>query len=247
MGPSRGCSASLTATSCRWRRSTRRSCTTSESSSAMTACWSRRFARRATISGGSRRRPASTRRLRRRASAAAACPGSPRRFVLEALNRKYGPGPHLHQLGDTVSSHRRCWPASSTARRTCSFRRGPAIRSEVLPQVLAGEKTVCFGVTEPGAGSDLWGLKTKARRDGDDWVINGSKAWITNAPYCDYAAVFAITDEETFAAHKGGLTAFLLDAKAPASRRTGRSASSATSPATAAASRWTRSACETTT
>ena len=73
---------------------------------------------------------------------------------------------------------------------------GPAIREEVLPEVLEGKKTICFGVTEPGAGSDLWGLKTKAKRDGDEWVVNGSKQWITNAPYCDYAVVFAITDEE---------------------------------------------------
>lgn len=135
-------------------------------------------------------------------------------LVLEALNRKCGPGRLF------VS-----WAAGFLASPLLAgftdgpshlfLGAGPAIRSEVLPSLLAGDKTICFGVTESGAGSDLWGLKTKARRDGDEWVINGSKAWITNAPYCDYAAVFAITNEETFAAHKGGLTAFLLDAKAP--------------------------------
>lgn len=135
-------------------------------------------------------------------------------FLLEALYRKYGPGRVF--IG---------WAAAFlTSPLLASFVDGPshlfiqaapAIRSEVLPPVLAGEKTVCFGVTEPGAGSDLWGLKTKARRDGDDWIVNGSKQWITNAPYCDYAAVFAITDEEAFAAHKGGLSCFMLDVKSP--------------------------------
>ena len=135
-------------------------------------------------------------------------------FLLEALNRKYGPGRVF------IS-----WAAGFLASPlVASFvdgpshlflQTGPAIRSEVLPEVLEGKKTICFAVTEPGAGSDLWGLKTKAKRDGDEWVVNGSKQWITNAPYCDYAAVFAITDDEAFAAHKGGLTCFLLDAKAP--------------------------------
>jgi acyl-CoA dehydrogenase len=135
-------------------------------------------------------------------------------YMLEALYRKYGPGRVF--IG---------WAAAFlTSPLLASFVDGPshlfiqasqAIRDEVLPQVLVGEKTVCFGVTEPGAGSDLWGLKTKAKRDGDEWIVNGSKQWITNAPYCDYAAVFAITDEEAFAAHKGGLSCFLLDVKSP--------------------------------
>ncbi|MDI6858387.1 MAG: acyl-CoA dehydrogenase family protein [Dehalococcoidia bacterium] len=135
-------------------------------------------------------------------------------LVLEAIYRKYGPGRVF--IG---------WAAGFlTSPLLASFVDGPshlflgasqAIRDEVLPPLLAGEKTVCFGVTEPGAGSDLWGLKTKARRDGDEWVVSGSKQWITNAPYCDYAAVFAITNEEAFAAHKGGLSCFLLDATAP--------------------------------
>jgi len=138
-------------------------------------------------------------------------PWSTSPFILESMYRKYGPGRIL--IG---------WAAGFlTSPLIASFvdgpshlflGAGPAIRSEVLPQILTGEKTVCFGVTEPGAGSDLWGLKTKARRDGDDWVVTGAKQWITNAPYCDYAAVFAITNEEAFAAHKGGLSCFLLDA-----------------------------------
>ena len=135
-------------------------------------------------------------------------------FLLEAINRKYGPGRLFISWANGFLST----PVMASFVDGPShlfLQAGSAIRSEVLPPVLAGEKTVCFGATEPGAGSDLWGLKTKARRDGDDWIVNGSKQWITNAPYCDYAAVFAITDEAAFAAHKGGLTAFMLDAKAP--------------------------------
>jgi acyl-CoA dehydrogenase len=135
-------------------------------------------------------------------------------YLLEALYRKYGPGRILIGWANGFL----------TSPLMASFVDGPshlfiqtsqAVRDEVLPQVLAGEKTVCFGVTEPGAGSDLWGLKTKAKRDGDDWIINGSKQWITNAPYCDFPVVFAITDEEAFAAHKGGLSCFMLDATSP--------------------------------
>ena len=135
-------------------------------------------------------------------------------FLMEAMYRKYGPGRIF--IG---------WAAGFlTSPLIASFVDGPshlflgaspAVRSELFPAFLSGEKTVCFGVTEPGAGSDLWGLKTKARRDGDDWIINGAKQWITNAPYCDYAAVFAITNEEAFTAHKGGLSCFLLDANSP--------------------------------
>jgi acyl-CoA dehydrogenase len=89
------------------------------------------------------------------------------------------------------------------------------IRTDVVPSLVAGEKTICFALTEPDAGSDLWNLKCKARKEGDDWVINGAKQWITNAPYADYAAVFAVTDEEMLAQHKGGITGFLVDTSQP--------------------------------
>jgi acyl-CoA dehydrogenase len=135
-------------------------------------------------------------------------------FLLEAINRKYGPGRLFISWANGFLSTPIL--ASFVDGPSHMFlQAGAAIRSNVLPDVLAGKKTVCFGATEPGAGSDLWGLKTKAKRDGDEWVINGAKQWITNAPYCDYAAIFAITDEEQFAAHRGGLTGFMLDANAP--------------------------------
>jgi len=58
-------------------------------------------------------------------------------------------------------------------------------------------------------------MRSRAVRDGDDWVINGTKQWITNAPYADYAMVFAVTDEEKARANKGGITGFFLPTSTP--------------------------------
>ncbi len=85
------------------------------------------------------------------------------------------------------------------------------VRAGHLPQIASGEKTLCFGLSEPDAGSDVFNMKTRAVRDGDDWVISGSKQWITNGPYADYAMVFAITDPDLFAQRKGGITGFFVD------------------------------------
>ena len=64
-----------------------------------------------------------------------------------------------------------------------------------LPAMARGEAIGCFGLTEPHGGSDPGNMKTHARRDGDDWVLNGSKMWITNATIADAAVVWAMTDE----------------------------------------------------
>jgi glutaryl-CoA dehydrogenase len=64
-----------------------------------------------------------------------------------------------------------------------------------LPAMARGEAIGCFGLTEPHGGSDPGNMKTRAKRDGDDWVINGSKMWITNATIADAAVVWAMTDE----------------------------------------------------
>jgi len=64
-----------------------------------------------------------------------------------------------------------------------------------LPAMARGEAIGCFGLTEPHGGSDPGNMKTHAKRDGDDWIINGSKMWITNATIADAAIVWAITDE----------------------------------------------------
>ncbi|TDC29021.1 acyl-CoA dehydrogenase family protein [Micromonospora sp. KC213] len=64
-----------------------------------------------------------------------------------------------------------------------------------LPAMAAGEVIGCFGLTEPDHGSDPASMATRARRDGDDWVLHGSKMWITNAPVADVAVIWARTDE----------------------------------------------------
>ena len=64
-----------------------------------------------------------------------------------------------------------------------------------LPAMARGEAIGCFGLTEPQGGSDPGNMKTHAKRDGDDWILNGSKMWITNATVADAAVVWAMTDE----------------------------------------------------
>ncbi len=72
-----------------------------------------------------------------------------------------------------------------------------------LPAMVRGEAIGCFGLTESHGGSDPSNMKTHAKRDGDDWVINGSKMWITNGTIADVALVWATTDE--------GLRGFLVE------------------------------------
>jgi glutaryl-CoA dehydrogenase len=68
-------------------------------------------------------------------------------------------------------------------------------KNEWLPRMATGEIVGCFGLTEPDAGSDPGSMRTRARRDGDDWVINGTKMWITNGSMADVAVVWAATDD----------------------------------------------------
>ena len=79
--------------------------------------------------------------------------------------------------------------------------------------MIRGEKRICFAQTEPDAGSDPAGMKTQAVPDGDHFVINGTKRFITGAKTADYAQVMAVTDPEKRA--RGGITCFIVDMKAP--------------------------------
>jgi citronellyl-CoA dehydrogenase len=71
-----------------------------------------------------------------------------------------------------------------------------ALREEFLTPAIAGEAIGCIGVSEVGAGSDVAGLKTTARKDGDDYVINGAKMWITNSPQADFICLLANTSDD---------------------------------------------------
>jgi glutaryl-CoA dehydrogenase len=68
-------------------------------------------------------------------------------------------------------------------------------KTEWLPRMAAGEAIGCFGLTEPDFGSNPAGMRTNARRDGSDWVLNGSKMWITNGSVADVAIVWARTED----------------------------------------------------
>lgn len=70
-----------------------------------------------------------------------------------------------------------------------------AQKERFLPRMATGELIGCFGLTEPHGGSDPANMKTRAKRRGGDWVLNGSKMWITNSPIADLAVVWAMTDE----------------------------------------------------
>jgi glutaryl-CoA dehydrogenase len=68
-------------------------------------------------------------------------------------------------------------------------------KQQWLPRMAAGEAIGCFGLTEPDAGSDPGAMRTRARRDGSDWILHGQKMWITNGSVSDVAVVWAATDE----------------------------------------------------
>jgi citronellyl-CoA dehydrogenase len=70
-----------------------------------------------------------------------------------------------------------------------------ALRQEFLAPAIAGDMVACIGVSEPGAGSDVAAIKTTARKDGDDYIINGGKMWITNSLQADWMCLLANTSE----------------------------------------------------
>ena len=81
-----------------------------------------------------------------------------------------------------------------------------------LEPALRAEKSTAFALTEPGVGSDAPDMDTTAERDGDHWVVDGRKQWITNGPYADFVQVFARTTPREEAGRYGGITCFLVEA-----------------------------------
>ena len=82
-----------------------------------------------------------------------------------------------------------------------------------LTPLITAEKSMCFALTEPDAGSDAQNIATTATQDGDDWVINGTKHFITNGKHADFALVFAANDRTKRA--QGGITAFIVESGTP--------------------------------
>ena len=128
--------------------------------------------------------------------------------VQEVLNHRVGPAQPLVQMV--------VLPSPFTNGLSPVLRHlKPDIFAHYRDGIASGDKTLCFGLSEPDAGSDVFGMRTRAVRDGDEWVLTGTKQWITNSPYADYAMVFALTDPEAAARHKGGVTGFFVDTRAP--------------------------------
>ncbi len=91
-----------------------------------------------------------------------------------------------------------------------------AQRKKYLAPLMRGEKTTCFALTEPEAGSDIKNLKTKAEKKDGYYILNGMKTFITNAAYADFAQVFAVTDPDTYKKHGYmGVTAFIVEQDTP--------------------------------
>ena len=90
---------------------------------------------------------------------------------------------------------------------------GEEQKRKYLPPLASGEKIWCQLFSEPAGGSDVAGLRTRAEKNGDDWIINGQKIWTSGAHYSDYGILLTRTDPNV-PKHKG-LTMFFLDMKSP--------------------------------
>ncbi len=86
-----------------------------------------------------------------------------------------------------------------------------------LPKLASGEAVGAFGLTEPNAGSDAVNISTRAKRDGDSYILNGEKTWISLADYADQFLVIAVTDSDA-SSKAAGMSAFIVDRKTPGFR-----------------------------
>jgi acyl-CoA dehydrogenase len=107
-------------------------------------------------------------------------------FIITVLVHTDMASPHLHHAGT------------------------PAQLARYMPDVIAGRRITAVGITEPGAGSDVAGIKTTARRDGDEWVLNGTKLFITNGVHAD---LYFIAAKTTSARH--GMSMFIVEKGTP--------------------------------
>ena len=104
-------------------------------------------------------------------------------------------GAHTYLCADTIFSH-----GTDEQRR------------KYIPRLAAGEWIGCMGLTEPGAGSDVASLRTRAQRDGSHWILNGTKMFITNGAIADVAVIYAKTDPS---AGHSGISAFVVEKGTP--------------------------------
>lgn len=127
--------------------------------------------------------------------------------VQEAMHHRYGPGRSV--------VHESVIPSPFTnGLSPLLLQLDEGLREERIEAIAAGSATLCFALSEPDAGSDVFNLKTKATPVEGGWVLNGQKQWISNAAHASHAFVFAITDPEAFRARTGGITCFFVDTDA---------------------------------
>jgi alkylation response protein AidB-like acyl-CoA dehydrogenase len=89
----------------------------------------------------------------------------------------------------------------------------PEQRRHLLPRIRAEQRLVAFCLSEPGSGSDAGGLETRARREGDEYILRGQKTWVTNGGPAEWYIVFALTDPDKRT--RGGISAFLIERDTP--------------------------------
>ncbi|MBV9540557.1 MAG: acyl-CoA dehydrogenase [Alphaproteobacteria bacterium] len=111
------------------------------------------------------------------------------------------------ELGKTVTPY--TLPPDSPNLRMLMATVNERQREAYLAPYVRGETVSAIGISEPGAGADPAGMITRAERDGDDWVLNGRKIWISRADHADFTIVMAVTNKEKRA--RGGISAFLVD------------------------------------
>lgn len=90
----------------------------------------------------------------------------------------------------------------------------PELQQKIVPGIISGNTKLALAMSEPGTGSDVAGIKTNAVRDGDDFILNGNKVWITCAHVADYLVVITRTGKDEDSRHKG-ISTLLVDTKAP--------------------------------
>ncbi len=115
-------------------------------------------------------------------------------------------GRHPDMAAGLIISHGMCLPMMSEYGTDEQ-------RAEYLPDMIAGRKVWCQMFSEPGAGSDVASLQTKAELDGDEWTLNGQKVWTTLAHVCEYGILIARTDPSQI--KHAGISMFLVDMAAP--------------------------------
>lgn len=115
------------------------------------------------------------------------------------------------ELGKTITPY--TLPPDSPNLRMLAATVNERQREAYLAPYVRGETISAIGISEPGAGADPAGMLTRADRDGDDWVINGRKIWISRAEEADFTILMAVSDKEKGA--RGGMSAFLVDKGTP--------------------------------